>query len=367
MNMTNNWLTKDDSEFLAVLRSLSIFVIVFGHVGGFWFYPPWTEFLHVFVPVFFFLSGAVSYNAFLKSANSSEYLKKRTTGLLVPYYCICLFALAIFVLQKQAFPDFNLSNLVKWITMLPSRDISPFPLGQVWFLHTLFIISLVSPILFTLYEKNKYFLVFIIIFSVTMSTIQINHNIADHFIIYGHHLFKPIVHTIFYSLGFMVIDTPSLRSRNFSLSTSLLFLLASIFLVYILKLNPDYAEHTYSPDLYYVTGSLSAIWALLFLQPYILKFYRNSHLFIRKIIDFFFKHTFAIYLLHTFSIFFVEKIFGLTNPQQKTISYGVIKLTVVFLITLILSPMFTKITSKIGNQILLKTSRPNNQLTQKFR
>lgn len=52
MSRELTWLNQKDSRFLAILRSLSIFVIVFGHVGGFWLFRPWSEFLHVFVPIF---------------------------------------------------------------------------------------------------------------------------------------------------------------------------------------------------------------------------------------------------------------------------------------------------------------------------
>ena len=50
--------SREDSQFLAYLRSLSILVIVFGHIGLFWVYKPYSEFLHVFIPIFFFISGA---------------------------------------------------------------------------------------------------------------------------------------------------------------------------------------------------------------------------------------------------------------------------------------------------------------------
>ncbi len=42
-------LSDDDSLFLAYLRGISILVIVFGHVGGFWIFRPYSEFLNVFV------------------------------------------------------------------------------------------------------------------------------------------------------------------------------------------------------------------------------------------------------------------------------------------------------------------------------
>jgi peptidoglycan/LPS O-acetylase OafA/YrhL len=46
-------LSDADSHFLAYLRGIAILVIVFLHVGGGWFFIPYSGFLQVFVPVFF--------------------------------------------------------------------------------------------------------------------------------------------------------------------------------------------------------------------------------------------------------------------------------------------------------------------------
>lgn len=158
MAATDDWLLKYDSEFLLVLRSLSILVIVFGHVGGFWVYRPYSEFLHVFVAIFFFISGAVSYNGFLKSKSIATYIKKRAVGLLVPYYGICIISLVLYVSIYLSLPAFSWRNFLKWITIIPNNSIMTFPVGQVWFLHALMIISLISPLLFLLYRR--YVLIF---------------------------------------------------------------------------------------------------------------------------------------------------------------------------------------------------------------
>ena len=353
MGVTSDWLQARDSEYLAFLRSVSIFVIVFGHVGGFWFYPPWTEFLHVFVPIFFSISGAVSYNVFLRKRSVPQYLSKRIIGLLAPYYCICIIALLVFVIQNSKLPEFNLPNLIKWVTITPTNSIMPFPLGQVWFLHTLLILNLVSPLIFWLYRRHPSFLIIFLSCSILASAAQIHFNIAPFLAIAGHNLFKPLVHILFFCFGFMVIDQPKLRSPYISFVIVTLCLFVSILLVALFNLNPNYAFHTYSPDLYYVTGSLGAVWLFLLLQPYILKIYELLPLMIHGVSDFIFRNTFAIYLLHSFSIYFVEKVFGLVNPPQKTISYGIIKLMLVLLITLILSPMFTKVSSLMGKRMLM--------------
>ena len=123
MGQSKDWLQPRDSEFLAVLRALSIVVIVFGHVGGFWIYPPWSEFLQVFVPIFFFISGAVSYNGYLKSESATYYVVKRIIVLLVPYYCMCIIALLVYVVNHAGLPSFSLSSLMKWIAIRAAKEI----------------------------------------------------------------------------------------------------------------------------------------------------------------------------------------------------------------------------------------------------
>ncbi|MBU1752791.1 acyltransferase [bacterium] len=251
----------------------------------------------------------------------------------------------------------NLCNLLKWATIIPSNAIMPFPLGQVWFLHALIIICLVSPLLFWLYKRNLPVFIILLCCSVATSVIQMNYNIVPFFKIGVHNLFNPFIHVLFFCIGFMVIDMPRLRSPYISSAIVTLCFIAIIVFINILDINPDYAKHTSSSDLYYVVGSTGAIWLFLMLQQYIMKLYKMLPLLIQHASNFLFRHTFAIYLLHSFAIFFVEKVFGLVNPQQKTISYGIIKLVLVLFVTLLLSPMFTRISSLVSNQILILTGR----------
>lgn len=351
MAATNEWLQQQDSEFLAVLRSVSILTIVFGHVGGYWFFPPWSELLHVFVPIFFFISGAVSYNAFLKRSSTSHYLLKRTVGLLAPYYCMCVIALAVFVFQHGQLPVFDLGKMTKWLMIVPSNAFMPFPMGQVWFLETLIIISLASPAIFLLYKLHPPILYMLLCGAVAISAVQSMWNIAPYFGVAGHNFFRPIVHALFFCSGFMVVDLPQLRSAKASFVIIFLCLVSSVGLAKGLNLNPDYAEHIISPDLFYVVGSLCAIWLCIVAQAQVLRIYDLSETF-RTVSNFLFRHTFAIFLLHTFAIYCVEGVFGLANPQQKTIFYGLVKLVLVLLVTLVLAPIFTKASSLITAQAL---------------
>lgn len=345
MDVSNDWIKQRDSDFLLVLRALSIFIIVAGHLGAFWIWRPWSEFLHVFVPIFFFISGAVSYNAYLKSNSVVFYLKKRIIGILIPYYCICILALIVFVLIHGKLPSFSLDNLLRWLTITPSNALMPFPLGQVWFLHTLSIIIFASPGIFWLYRRSFLFPV-LLFCPIALSLLQHKFNIGPCLIISGHNLYTPLVHSLFFCLGFLVFNISKLRSRYFLISAIVASALLSIIFVKGLRLNPDYAFHIYYPDFYYVAGSLCSIWIFILLQSQIVHIYAKFT-FVQITIRFFFKYTFAIYLLHSFAIFFVEEVFGLVHPQQVTVTYAITKFSFVFAITLVLSPMFSKISSSL--------------------
>lgn len=340
-----------------MLRSLSILTIVFGHVGGFWIYPPWSEFLHVFVPIFFFISGIVSYNGFLKSQSIGQYLAKRSIGLLVPYYLLCFISLSLFILQNSRLPEFDIGNFLKWILLTPTNDIMPFPVGQVWFLHTLLCICLLSPLLFIVYKRNTLLFTAILSCSLAISAVQLKYDIAPFLCLAGHNFFKPLVHLIFFCLGIIIIDTPRLRSPSVSTALAIACLVASVLLVRAFKLNPDYAQHTYFPDFYYVAGSLCAIWVFLLAQPLLMRLYKLLPSPIHSGFNYVFRHTFAIYLLHSLAISFVEKQFNLVNPPHKTISYGITKFLLVLLVTLTVAPLFSKASSRVSNQLLLLVAR----------
>lgn len=356
MDVMVDWLKQEDSQFLKILRAISIFVIVFGHVGGFWIYRPWSEFLHVFVSIFFFISGAVSYNGYIKRKNIAQYVYKRIVGLLVPYYCICIFAFFIFLLQHSSFPDLYIYNLIKWITITPSHAIMPFPLGQVWFLRVLGIIALLSPIIFYIYNINKIIFALILCISLFVSSIPVVFNVIPDFPIVG---YTPIVYMLFFYLGPCVFDNENFRSSCFSLAIIIASIFVSVMLIKLIGVDIDYANHIiYVVDIYFVTGSIGAIYFCLLCQEKILSLYKTMPGYLRNIVDFFYKHTFSIFLLHTFSIYFVEKLFELISyGKEKTISYGIFKLIFVLLLTVVMSPAFTKITSIISNKLNIYYAR----------
>lgn len=359
MSLSTGYLTKKDSEYLALLRAISILVIVCGHLGGFWFFKPWSEYLQVAVSIFFFISGAVSYNAFLNTKCTADFLIKRVTSLLVPYYCICFFSLFIYVILNVSLPAFSFSKLTQWLTINPNIAIMSFPLGQIWFLHTLLIISIISPIYFLLFKRKSAIFLLLLICPIMLSLVQVKYNIASSLIIAGHNFFKPLIHSLFFCTGFLTYNLPTLRTPFFLSTASIVCFFLSLILVEFIGLNPDYELHTYSPDIYYVAGSLCSISLLQLFQPNIMSVY-NRLSFIHSFVNFLFKHTFSIYLVHSFAIFFAEEVFGLVHPQQLTVEYIFNKVTIVFIVTFAMAPILTSASSYLTYKSLEFTENARN-------
>ena len=343
-------LSAADSKFLSYLRSFSIFIIVFGHVGGFWVYPPFSEFLHVFVPVFFFISGAVSYLSFKRSPVLSKYYLKRFIGLLVPYYLLCLLVLLAYVMSTGAMPLFDFANLIKWLQIRPSDDLMMFPLGQVWFLHTLFIITLLSPIYFILVRQPLLLIALLILF-ISISTVQFFVDIDDLFIIEGNNLFKPIIHSIFYILGAMFVAWNLFSATRINSAVMIVSVSLCLALVWLFNPKLGYAHHTYAPDIYYVLGSLAAITAFVLARAVLVRVISNSSV-LRLGFEFFHRHTFSIFLLHSLSIYLAERLLGLENAASHAVAYGLLKLVVVLLFTCLISVPFSALCVRVSVLLL---------------
>lgn len=233
--MSVTYLSSSDSYFLANLRSISIFAIVFGHVGGFWLFKPYSELLNVFVPVFFFISGAVSWNSYEKNPNIKNYYLKRFIGLLVPYYLLCFISLFLFVALNKHLPQFDLGNLLMWAQLRPTSSISPFPVGQIWFLHTLLIIILISPVFFYL-KKHCYPLIVLLMFVfIAISGIQHFVDIDDAFYLFGNNCYKPLVHSSFFIFGMICFGSSFFDNSVINLVFVCFLCVASILIALILN------------------------------------------------------------------------------------------------------------------------------------
>lgn len=340
------YLSDEDNRILKYYRGLSIFIIVFGHVGGFWFYMPYSQFLLVFNAVFFFISGAVAPFSYEKYSIYSKYLLSRYISLLIPYYLLCIISLIVYLSTKNTLPDFNLINLIKWMTLTQPSILMPFPIGQIWWLRTLLIISIWAPLIYWASKKNIIFVLFVIIACLILATFQFISGGNISLRILNVNFYQAIFYTSFFVFGSLY----STRIKFFKIEWLwiyiLLGLILCLFFIIMLHTNINYAVHCFPPDIYYAAGSLFVIGLMLLVKKYML-FIIEKYSIINYILNFFYDHTFSIYLLHTFSIYICEKYFQFILPSDKNIKFAIIKLTFVVLFTMVISIPFTHLSSKL--------------------
>ncbi len=345
----NSNLDKNDSEYLDYLRGIAIFGIVLGHLCG-WLYKPYSEYLFApLVPIFFFISGAVSFYSFIKSDSSATYYKKRLISLLVPYYLICLFSLAVYIALNKKVPVYSLAKLLSWLQITPTIDITPFPLGQIWFLNTLILIIIISPIYFKLYQRNNKYILLILTIILAISAVQLTLNVSQYLKIGNNNIYKPVTNSIFFLYG-MIWFTSSKEKKSL-----IMIIITSVLTCYILlkiaKLSIYISVHDYSPDLYYICVNITVISLILLMQKHILKVIYNIPL-LKTILVGLNKQTYSIYLLHSFAIYITERYCGLIHPHKNFLLYGLTKFTLVLLLSIIIAIPFTGISHYLIKRIM---------------
>lgn len=350
-------LLEEDSQFIGYLRGFAILAIVFGHVGGFWVYPPYSEFLHTFVPLFFFLSGSVLVHSYYNYTNIYEYYLKRITSLYIPYIMMCIIAIFVFFIINNKLPDFNFANLLLWIQIRPTEKIMPFPLGQIWFLHTLLAIILLSPGYFYLFKERLPILLLVVFAFLIICSAKLIYPIDKYFTLFGNNFYKPIIHSIFFISGMLYFSCQHLTTAMHNIFIAFFCFGLSIIISFASNIHIGYSEHIYAPDLYYVAGSFGTIFIFLALKNVFMKIVNSNRISI-YLFDFFFKHTFSIFLLHTFAIYLSERLPYFANPGQKSIAYGISKFVVVLALTCLLAIPYSHIASGISSYFLKNIKKP---------
>jgi len=155
-----------------------------------------------------------------------------------------------------------------------------------------------------------------------------------------------LVNIIFFVSGFYYYT-----NRKFFTTPTLiyLFILLVIFcfvLVAFFNVESSLESHEYYPDIYYVLAGLASITFFLITKNVLLWCHRLP--LVPAIFTFFHKHTFSIFLLHGFGIYFADRLFGYLLPaiyKQHDIKYGLIMLSFTLLVSCPVSIVLTKCTS----------------------
>lgn len=141
---TEERISPTDALFLDRARGLSILRVVLVHLGLSWFFPPYSQFVHMFLPLLFFVSGAVSFYSFKRAPGVGNYSLRRLLSIVMPYYVIIAGAFLYVWLTELRLPQFHGSELLDWLFINPDVADMPFPMGQVWFIHAMAIMIILA-------------------------------------------------------------------------------------------------------------------------------------------------------------------------------------------------------------------------------
>ena len=309
-------LNQDDRLFLDRLRGLSIIRVVLVHLGLSWFYPPYSQFVLVFLPILFFVSGAVSFPVFLRAQNSLHYTVKRLSSVIIPYYVIAAFiVISIFVFSSFQY-SLSVKTTLRWLLVSPTSEMTPFPLGQIWFLRALLVISILSIPVYVLCRDNLNYLLAPIVVSIVATYYQTYYDIYHYFYIGYFNLYQPMVHAGFFFLGSFYYA----KKRDIGLQTLLILTFGSAavsaFAFVDAGLALNMAGHSFAPNLYYIGVSFSVIFLTILSKPFIQNaFYRL------KRFDWFVllygKHAYSVFIIHSGTIYFSKVVFGWTNAMNR--------------------------------------------------
>lgn len=353
-------ISRSDSLYIDQMRGISIIRVVLGHLGLFWIFPPYSEFFMSLLPLLFFTSGAVSILTYSRATSVKSYIRKRFIGLLTPFYLIAIISFLVLIIFSPSEVEVTTEKLVRWILINPSHSSMPYPLGQIWFLHSLAIILFFSPLIFSLMKRNIFYALVPISLSLVVSAVQFLYPIHDRLYVLNHNFYQPLSNAGFFFLGAMFYSTSKSFDMSFLVKLLALSTLTTITIACLPGIDIGLASHSYSPDLYYLSFSFSAIFLLLIAKPLIQEVFTKIKV-LNTVVLYASKHSYGIFLIHSFFIFATEQWFGLKGVMGDPIR-ALLKISIVLAATAIAAPAITYVSKKLTKA--LTESHPKSKNTK---
>lgn len=355
----------DERDFIDCLRGLSILRVVLGHLGLFWILRPYSEFLHALLPLLFLVSGAVSFGSFLRSDNSGRFLLRRLVVIVSPYYVLVALALAAGLLWQQALNYAPSGDaLLRLLALNPKKGDLFFPIGQVWFLHALLLITLVSIPLFMLARRAAGVLWLPVMLSLLLGTAQLFTNLSPSLTLLGHNTYQAWSNMGFFFFGAWYMQYHEQRW----LAQVLPWLAAGSALIAVLAVRLSGGEvglshHSYAPDLYYLACSFCALTLILALKPLLIRLFLALPR-LKQFLLFTSVHAYSIFLLHSFFIFASEYWLGLANVSGRPF-YALAKIALVLAACYLCCPLLTHLGQRLSNALLKALALPARRSMQR--
>jgi len=350
---------SNNRKYLDILRGASILRVMMVHLGLSWFFVPYSQYINVLLPVFFFVSGAVSFNSVLNSHNRPYYFINRYISLLAPFV---IFSMPFLFLTLINSNEFNVYEIAKWLMAYPSRGTYPFDMRQLWFINALILMFLISFPVFKYSKTNLTPLLIVFTLSLLYIPFAEHQNLIDYWkqIDILRKLDIPMqIHQVFSLMNYYFFGAIAYQTLLFTKKTTLIILITSCFLgALILHFEIESFENMnkffFERNTYFTLISYLVIFLLLAFRDNILKLIDKisifEWLFIRLS-----KNSYALFLLHTPVIFMFERYLGFDNLGEQPI-LALIKMIGVITTSIFIAPYLTNFNNKISKMLTLKSS-----------
>ncbi len=131
------------------------------------------------VPLFFMMSGFFFFREVMTLGDFVPLIKKRVKTLLVPYFIVSLLGICFFIfLQSVPFAKKYFNNQLDLAPLALLKTWLLFPLPyQLWFLRNLFVLSLLSPLIYWIVKKGRIYTICVLTLAWLLITDLLLHNL----------------------------------------------------------------------------------------------------------------------------------------------------------------------------------------------
>ena len=263
----------------------------------------------MFLPILFFCSGYLSLFLYRNRTSDRDFMVRRLTGIFIPFYLIYAVASLVSLALGQGNGFGSLAGVLQALIIAPETAQMPYPLGQIWFLRVVVFCTLFSPFFFKLSERRSLFLLVPVLAGAVVAVLRGVGLAGSHVTLVGYNILQCITYGAFYFLGsyFFALDWRTMRRRI--LAAMGLLLLAGLVGYRFSNGSLDLGDHSFIPDLFYFSLGTIGILLVMVLAPQLEGLFRVAPP-VAAICDFAGKHSYGIYLLHSFFILFAEEQLG---------------------------------------------------------
>lgn len=361
--LLNSELTHADKQYINYLRGALILRVVLMHLGLAWFYLPYSSYFALFFPALFGVSGIVSYYSYRRAGDVTHYLIKRITRIVVTFYIISGGAYVIaFLIDPQLM---NLSEFINWLLINPETEDQPYPMGQIWFLRALILLTVIVLPFFYLSLKNIHFLLVPVFISLFLSLAQQFHAAGSFFMIEIGDLneintYHPLVNMGYFCFCAWASYVGILKRATWMLALMVLGLVAAWVLVQYQNFSLNLGDHSYYQDFFYLSLGYAGIGLLFGLRTPITYVLAKIPA-LGQALLFFSTHAFSIFMIHSLYIYLAETVFALKDLQNA--SAILLKIAFVLVASVVSAVPLSYICKKItGLFIATIDNRKNNRL-----